>query len=162
MKKYIIILLSVIVIIWGTISIKNQYLLKNAFVFSDKDIVSTILLMDKPEPDNYNYQISKDLANNISKALSNSKKQRISGDKFSNNYSPKGIEMFLDGEKKITKDDASITFKRRITLIKEENNDIHVSIDINDIKNDNMINLLTRNYVVQSKALASYIDALYK
>lgn len=45
MKKYIIILLSVIVIIWATISIKNQYLLKDAFVFSDKDVVSTILLI---------------------------------------------------------------------------------------------------------------------
>lgn len=162
MKKHIIIFASIAVIIWGMISMKNNYLLKDAFVFSDKDIVATILLMDKPEPDNFEYQISKDLANNISKALIEGKKHRISGDKFSNNYSPKGIEIFLDGEQKVTKDDVSTTFKRRIILVKEENNDIHVSIDINEIENNDMTNLLTRDYVVESKELAGYIDALYK
>lgn len=162
MKKYIIIFASIMVIIWGIISIKNNYLLKDAFVFTDKDIVSTILLMDKPEPDNFEYQISNDLANNISKALVEGKRHRISEDKFSNNYSPKGIEIFLDGKQKITNDNVSTTFERRIILVKEENDDIHLSIDINDIENNSMTNLLTRDYVVESKELAGYIDELYK
>ena len=162
MKKYIITLVSILVIIWGIIIMKNNYLLKDAFVFSYKDIVSTTLLLDRSEPDNFEYQLSKDLANDISEALVNGKKHRISQDKFSNNYYPKGVEIFLDGEKKVIKEDVHTTFKRKITLIKEENNDIHASIEINNIENNNLTNLLTRYYVIESKELVRYIDELYK
>ena len=47
-------------------------------------------------------------------------------------------------------------------MIKEENNYIHVAIEINDIENNNMTNLLIRYYVVESKELVGYIDELYK
>lgn len=162
MKKYILIFISIIVTIWGFNSIKNNSLLKDVFVFNDNDIISTTLLKEQSVPDDFEYQIPEDLANNISKVLINSKKQRISGDKFSNSYSTKGIEIFLDGQKKDTKEDFSLIFKRKIALIKEENDNIHVAIDINNIENNNMTNLLSRYYIIKSKELSDYIDQLYK
>lgn len=162
MKKYILIFISIIVAIWGFNSIKNNSLLKDVFVFNDNDIISTTLLKEQSVPDDFEYQIPEDLANNISKVLINSKKQRISGDKFSNSYSTKGIEIFLDGQKKDTKEDFSLIFKRKIALIKEENDNIHVAIDINNIENNNMTNLLSRYYIIKSKELSDYIDQLYK
>lgn len=161
MKKYILIFISIIVVVFGVSSIKDSLLLKDVFVFNDKDVVSTTLLLEQGVPDDFDYKLNKDLVNDISDVLVNSKKKRISGDKFAVSYSPKGIEIFLDGEKKETKEDFHMTFRRHITLIKEDDG-VHVAIYVNDIEDNEINNLLSRYYVVESKELDEIIGELYE
>ena len=150
-----------ILIIFGFYKIKEYNILKDVFVFSKDNIVSIWRVKKGEYIHDYNYKLPSDEIDSLSNILTKSKlKKATINDSPSNDLGV--MTIFLDG--KIVEEEKgafSYEFKRSITLVPMDKDNVYVFLEINKPKNDGSFNVDTvmkKFYIINSKELVEFIS----
>ena len=150
-----------ILIIFGVYKIKENNILKDVFVFSKDNIVSIWRVKKGEDIHDYNYKLPSDDIDSLSNILTKSKlKKATINDSPSNDLGV--MTILLDGKiVEEEKGDFIYEFKRRITLVPMDKDNVYVFLEINKPRNDGSFNVdavMQKFYIINSKELVEFIS----
>ena len=162
-NKLILGLISIIVfglIIFGYFKIKEYNILKDVFVFTNKDIVSIWRVKKGEYIHDYDYKLESNECDTLSDILTSSKlKKATTNDSPSNDLGV--LTILLDGQTREIDGGTSYQFERGITLIPIDKDSVYVFLEINKLRNDdsfNMDGVIQKSYIIDSEKLVKFIN----
>lgn len=158
-KKYIFIIVVFCLIIGG-FKVRDYYILKDSFVFSKDNVVRVWTSKKDGFSYDYNCHISEEDIAHLSKLLTSS--QLVKSSVEESPYGMGNILLSLDGNVRKNKNGSvTVDYKRNINLIKVNDEQVYVILEINKLRDDNsfnMKNIMQKFYIINSKELVQFIE----
>lgn len=159
----IIVIVTVVLLYFGYLNIREKILLKDAFIFDSTNIANIMVYKGEGKEDDYDYKISNKLASDISKTIESSEKIEISEEQIPISKSIKAVNISLDGGLMNTDEGMRLVSKRLIRLRKSANSTkVYVIVDINKVTEGQAWTTLlaSKSYIIESKEMSNYIDQI--
>lgn len=140
--------------------IKEYIVLRDVFVFTKENIVSIWRVKKGEDIHDYDYKLKSNEIDFLSDMLVNSKLKKVDiNDSPSNTLG--SLTVLLDGEIKEEGGGIAVEFKRGITLIPIDKENVYVFLDINKPRNDgslNSVGVMQKSYIIYSERLVEFIN----
>ncbi|MBQ9014064.1 MAG: hypothetical protein IJ094_11040 [Bacilli bacterium] len=140
--------------------IKEYIVLRDVFVFTKENIVSIWRVKKGEYIHDYDYKLKSKEIEFLSDMLVNSKLKKADiNDSPSNTLG--SLTVLLDGETKEEGGGIAFEFKRGITLIPIDKDNVYVFLDINKTRNDgsfNSVGVMQKSYIIDSERLVEFIN----
>ena len=153
-------IIALVLITFSYSKIKEYIVLKDVFVFTKENVVSTWRVKKGDTTHDYDYKLESNDIDFLSDILGSSKlKEADINHSLSNTLG--NMTILLDGETREEGGGIAVEFERGITLTPIDKEQVYVFLDINKPRNDgsfNSVGVMQKSYIIHSEELVEFIS----